>query len=217
MSNVLMRWFAAPRPERRRQYAWPRRVAAACALALMALTSSLAFALPQEVKVETTRHGDLVDVDARAIVRAPLGIVWDTLTDYNHLADFVPGLKKSRVLSQVGTTTTVEQSGEARFLFLVFPIEVTLESVYSPPTLEVRRIAGNLRHLQGRYEVETLADPALIRLSWTGTISPERQMPPLIGQVVMRHSISQQFLGMVREIERRAAAHALPNPVQEPK
>jgi ribosome-associated toxin RatA of RatAB toxin-antitoxin module len=202
MLNALMRRIAAP------SFGWKML----CVLALTAMAPPWASA--QEVKVETSRHGDLVDVHARAVLRAPLAIVWDTLTDYDHLAEFVPGLTKSRVISQTGATTTVEQSGEARFLFFVFPIEVTLESVYNPPTLEVRRIAGNLRHLQGRYEVEALADAGLIRLSWIGTISPERQMPPLIGQVVMRRSISEQFLGMVREIERRAAARALPNPIQ---
>ncbi len=170
-----------------------------------------------EVEVETSRSGDLIEVRARATISASFAVVWGTLTDYERLPDFIPGLKKSRVLARVGATTTVEQGGEARFLFLSIPIEVTLESTERPPTIEVRRIAGTLRHLQGRYETEILADPAQVQLRWIGSITPESDLPPLLGEALMRLLIRQQFVGMVREIERREAARKLAVPVPAPK
>ena len=170
-----------------------------------------------QVEVETSRSGETIDVRARATVSAPLALVWGTLTDYERLPDFIPGLKKSRVLARNGATTTVEQSGEARFLFLAIPIEVTLESTERPPNIEVRRIAGTLRHLQGRYETEVLADPAQVQLRWVGTITPESDLPPLIGEALMRLSIKDQFVGMVREIERREAARKLVPPAPAAK
>ena len=61
-----------------------------------------------------------------------------------------------------------------------------------------------MRFLRGRYETEVLgADPALVQLRWIGAITPEDDLPPLIGEALIRLSIEQQFFGMVAEIERR--------------
>ena len=158
-----------------------------------------------DFEVNATRKGELIEVRARATINAPLSLVWSTLTDYEHLPDFIPGLKKSRIISRVGATVTIEQSGEARFLFLTIPINVTLESTERPPIIEVRRIAGSVRYLQGRYEAEAASEPGPVRLRWIGAIAPETELPSLIGEVIMRLSIEEQFTGMVNEIERREA------------
>ena len=172
---------------------------------LLLVFSPLAMAA-SDLDVAATRNGERIEVRARATIQAPLALVWSTLTDYERLPEFIPGLKKSRVISRVGATTTIEQSGEARFLFMSIPIDVTLESTERPPNIDVRRIAGRLRYLQGRYETEVSgADPAQVHLRWVGAITPEAELPPLIGELLMRLSIEQQFTGMVNEIERREA------------
>ncbi len=159
-----------------------------------------------DLDVEATRNGELIEVRARATVQAPLAVVWSTLTDYEHLPEFIPGLKKSRVISRVGATTIVEQSGEARFLFMSIPVEITLESTERPPNIDVRRIAGTVRYLQGRYETEVSGtDRSQVHLRWLGAIAPEAELPPLIGELLMRLLIEQQFIAMVNEIERREA------------
>ncbi len=159
-----------------------------------------------DVDVEATRNGELIEVRARATIQAPLAVVWSTLTDYERLPEFIPGLKKSRVISRVGATAIVEQSGEARFLFMSVPVEITLECTERPPNIDVRRIAGTVRYLRGRYETEVSGtDPTQVHLRWLGAIAPEAELPPLIGEVLMRLSIEQQFIAMVNEIERREA------------
>jgi len=172
------------------------------ASATVALTASGA----EQFEVETSRSGDRIEVRARANIRAALPVVWGTLVDYENLPEFIPGLKRSRIIARNGATTTVEQSGEARFLFLAVPINVTVESTERPPVIEVRRVSGTLRHLQGRYETEVSADPAHVQLRWIGSIAPESDLPLWVGEVLVRHLIEQQFRGMVREIERREAA-----------
>ena len=128
------------------------------------------------------------------------------LTDYEKLPDFVPGLKKSRVASRNGTTVVVEQSGEARFLMFSFPIDVVLEAVEKPQSsIRVRSLSGTLRYLEGGYDVEAEPDSGKFILRWVGTIAPDVSLPPLLGEVVMRMSIEDQFTGMVREIDRREA------------
>jgi ribosome-associated toxin RatA of RatAB toxin-antitoxin module len=160
-----------------------------------------------DVQVVARRAADLVSVHAQATLQAPLAVVWNTLTDYERLPEFIPGIKRSRVLARTGTITTIEQSGEARFLFLTVPVEVTLEATAHGSTIEVRRIAGTLRHLQGRYETSiVLADPPQVLLRWVGTVALEEDLPPLIAETVIRLQIEEQFAAMVKEIERREQA-----------
>lgn len=111
-------------------------------------------------------------------------------------------------------------------MFISIPIQITIEVTERPPNIEVRRISGTVRFLRGRYETEVLgAEPALVQLRWIGAITPEDDLPSLIGEVLIRMSIEQQFFGMVTEIERRQAlrqtgaisgARQVPQPVVTP-
>ena len=171
----------------------------------------------EDFLVEAQRKGELIEVRARAIVEAPLATVWATLTDYERLPEFVPGIRKSKVIARRGPTATVEQSGEARFLFFTYPIEVTVDSTERPPFIEVKRISGNVKHLEGRYETEVLEGGRKVLLRWNGAIAPDVSLPPLIGEVLMRLSIEDQFGGMVREIERREAVRRSREDGKEPQ
>jgi ribosome-associated toxin RatA of RatAB toxin-antitoxin module len=173
---------------------------------LLALSGGIPAHAADDLSVEAQRKGAFVEVRARATIEAPLSVIWATLTDYERLPEFVPGLRKSRVVSRSGTSAIVEQSGEARFLVFTFPIDVMLESVEKPPyAIRVRALSGTLRHLDGGYEIEPEAEGGRFLLRWVGTIAPDISLPPLFGEVVMRMSIEDQFTGMVREIERREA------------
>ncbi len=158
----------------------------------------------EEISVEARRRDDALEVVCRVMLDAPLELVWQTLTDYDRLAQFIPGMRSSRVLERRGAVAVVEQSGEAGFLFFSFPIDVTLASTERPPhVLEVSMVKGSLKRLDGAYRIEPQADGRL-SLSWTGVVEAP-SMPPLLGEIVMRSNIESQFRGMVREIERRDA------------
>jgi len=170
---------------------------------LLALLVASAARAAEDVSVETQRRGDAVEVICRATVRAPRELIWRTLTDYNRLAEFIPGMLKSRVLEAQGPVSVVEQQGEARFLFFTSPIDVTVTTTDRPPdAIEVQLIKGNLKRLEGAYRIEDLGG-GLVVLHWRGLIEPQAPMPPLIGELLMRANIANQFEGMVREIERR--------------
>lgn len=173
------------------------RAAALC----LALSSAGAFA-GGEISVETARRDGALEVVCRASLDAPPGLIWQTLTDYGHLADFIPGMLSSKVVSHHGAVTVVQQAGEARLLFFVSPIEVTVASTEHPPYLiEARLLKGNLKRMDGAYRIAPRAGGGAL-LSWTGIVEAE-SMPPLIGELLMRSIIEDQFRGMVQEIERR--------------
>jgi len=173
-------------------------------VALLLLPLAAGGALADNVSVETQRRDGALQVICRAQLDVPAELAWQTLTDYDHLADFVPGMQSSRVISRKGPLSVVEQVGAARFLFISVPIEVTLASTEHPPdTIEARMTKGNLKRLEGVYRIEPQAG-GRVQVSWNGLIEAE-SMPPLIGELLMRSAIEDQFRGMVREIERREA------------
>lgn len=156
------------------------------------------------VTVETTRQGAAVEVRAYALVQALHATVWDTVTDYDHLAAFVPGMRSSRVVARRDGALIVEQRGETRFLVFAFPVDVTLLATARPPdAVDVHLLSGTLKRLDGTYRIEA-AGPGRIALRWTGLVEPDA-LPPLLGELVMRETIRDQFSGLVREIERREA------------
>jgi ribosome-associated toxin RatA of RatAB toxin-antitoxin module len=158
-----------------------------------------------DISVEARRRDEALEVVCRAMLEAPLELVWQTLTDYGRLAQFIPGMRRSRVVSRAGAVSVIEQSGEARFLFITYPIEVTLSSTERPPfAIDAVLLRGNLKRLDGAYRIEPQADGRML-LTWTGLVEA-LSMPPLLGEMVLRASIEDQFRGMVREIERREAA-----------
>ncbi len=170
--------------------------------ALMLVLWTAAAGAAEGLSVETTRRGAAIEVRAYALVDARYATVWSTLTDYERLAEFVPGMRSSRVLERRGNTWVVEQRGETRFLFFSHPVEVTVRATARPPyALDVRLLKGNLKRLDGGYRVEPVAD-GRIALRWIGLVEPA-SLPPLLGELMMRANIESQFSAMVREIERR--------------
>jgi len=157
-----------------------------------------------EVSVEATRRDDALEVVCRVLLDAPFDLIWQTLTDYDRLAEFIPGMRRSRLIERQGAVAIVEQSGDAGFLFFSFPLDVTIASTERPPhVLEVKLLKGDLKRLDGSYRIEPQPDGRIL-LTWKGTIEA-LSMPPLLGELVMRSNVADQFHGMVREIERRDA------------
>ena len=182
----------------------------------LAIASAVALALAseahgaQDVGLDAQLQGNALAVSAHATIRAPLPVIWHTLTDYDHLADFIPGMKLSRVLQRRGGTVTVEQTGEAKFLIFRYPIAVIIQSDERyPATIGVRLLSGNLRQLAGAYRIETAPgtrDQFVLR--WEGIIEPDLPVPTFIAAPGLRETLADQFDGMVGEIERRGTLQA---------
>ncbi len=160
----------------------------------------------EDLAVEAHRRGDGVEIMARALVAADAKLVWQVLTDYESLPRFVPGISKSQVRSREGPRLTLDQAGEARFLFFSFPIQVTLEVTEGASSwIASRAIGGNVRRMEGRYDLAPDARGGVL-LRYRGVVEPDFSLPPLVGAAALRGNAEEQFTAMVGEIERRAAA-----------
>lgn len=94
------------------------------ALSLRAVETSLLVVLAicgavpataQRVNIVTAGQGDIVTVRVSAEMQVDLSTVWRTISDYDHLAEFIPNMRSSRVMQRNGVQVLVEPAGASVF------------------------------------------------------------------------------------------------------
>lgn len=176
----------------------------ATALALAAAWSASCAAEVQDVQIRTARDGDFVTVSAYAVMKVDPNVAWAVLSDYDHLARFIPDMKSSRVVSREGNVVKVEQKGDVGFFFYKEPVSMLLEVREEPPSkIFARGIEGNIKRLETRYELHH--SDAGTKLVYAGRFEPDFSIPPLIGMPLVNRLIERRFRAMVNEIQRRDA------------
>jgi ribosome-associated toxin RatA of RatAB toxin-antitoxin module len=167
------------------------------------------FCHPADISMRAARHGDSFRVEATAEFEAEVTVAWGVLTDYDRLSEFIPGMHSSRIVSRSKRSVIVDQNGEARLLFFSFPIRVRLEVEEFPYERVVSRaIEGNFKELRGAYTLEARGRRLL--LHYTGSLTPDFSIPPLIGTILVRNNAEKRFGAMVDEIMRRQRLRELP-------
>jgi hypothetical protein len=157
-----------------------------------------------EITVQARRSGDVLQVEASAEFEGEVARTWRVLTDYGRLAEFIPDLRSSRIISRDGNSAIVEQKGEARLLFFSYPIDLRLAVTEFPREKVVSRaIAGNFKEMRGTYTLQVLGDR--LQLRYSGLLEPSFAVPPLIGTLLLRHNVETSFRALVEEIERQHA------------
>jgi ribosome-associated toxin RatA of RatAB toxin-antitoxin module len=160
----------------------------------------------EQLLVQAESRGSSVTIEARATLNASLPVVWSTLTDYDHLASFIPGMSQSRVVERHGSIATVEQRGEFRFMFFRFPIEVVIAAEeHYPFAIDARSVKGNIKLLSAEYRLQRTANGDRCVLHWIGVVQPEFWTPMFVTVSLLRENVEDQFRAMVQEIERREA------------
>jgi len=161
-------------------------------------------AAAEAIETRIERQGEYITVSASALMQVDARIAWEVLSDYDNLARFIPDMTSSRAVSRSGNRVLVEQKGEFGFFFYRQPVDVLLEVLEVPPhRIDARRIAGNIRELETRYELGTSA--AGVRFDYSGRFIPDFSVPPLIGMPIVRRIVERRFRAMVEEIVRRDA------------
>jgi ribosome-associated toxin RatA of RatAB toxin-antitoxin module len=155
-----------------------------------------------DVIVHAVRQGETFHIDASAEFEGDVEQTWQVLTDYDHLADFIPGIHASHVVTRDKSRVIIEQKGEAALLFFSFPIEVRLAvEEYPYRRIASRAVAGNVREMHNTYYLEVRQ--GRIRLLYTGRMTPDFPVPPVMGTMMLRRTAERQFSAMVDEIIRR--------------
>jgi carbon monoxide dehydrogenase subunit G len=160
-------------------------------------------------KVSVEQHGDQILVHAQSEVDADRATIWATLSDYDHLAQFIPGMSSSRTISRNGAEAIVEQKGIATFGPIRRKFTVLL-AVRAGPAESIRMSGGggDFKLYDARYDIVPLT-PHHSRIVYEATIVPRIPLPSLFSLPIMRSMITSQFDALVDEMLRRAENAAM--------
>jgi hypothetical protein len=192
----------------------PRRFASWLIVILAFTDLRAALALP--VRFDLVAHAGAYRVDATADLAAAQVVVWQTLTDYESLPGFMPGIRRVKVLSRTSEggreRLRVEQSGEVRVLFYTQRIGVLLDIVHEPQArIDTRALPrpghpddAGVKSFEATYSLQPIASG--VRLGYRARIVPDFGVPPFIGAWLVHRTLRAQFDAMLAEIERRRVA-----------
>lgn len=169
-------------------------------LALLWLVSCLAYA---DAEVQVEGDASVVRISAQIATDVDRKTAWEVLSDYEHWPDFVPDLLVSRVVSRPGEPLLIEQ--RARIPWLpAFPL-VVIAAVEETPykSVHFQRIAGNIKALEGEWQIQGKVH---VRLIYRSTVEPGFPMPPQMTMEIFRQDAKVRLEAMALEMARRAAA-----------
>ena len=180
-----------------------------CSMALAALLCPIPAAMAadrqalvpdSDVRVERAGGNFTVDVTMHAPM-APAQ-AWAVLTDFEHMAEFVPNLTSSQVTERSDTVLKVAQKGVAHYGVFSTPFE-SVREIHLAPLHEIRAhgLGGNIQHMESLMQLE--AEGTGTRLTYHAEVLPGFWFPPLVGPSLVRHETAEQFSAMLHEMMRR--------------
>lgn len=150
-------------------------------------------------------------VEATIAIQAPLEAVWGVLTDYDHLADHIPGLAESSVLQRRSNGARLKQIGQKNFALGVkfkakAVVEVTEEAAQDLDDgtlrdLHFETVEGDFQVFKGTWrmlEKSLESNDAIVEtyLSYILEVQPKRWMPVALIEGVLGQEITCNLISV---------------------
>ncbi len=175
----------------------------ALAMQMGVMQDAAADRLDAKASVDRSLISGDVDIFAYVDVPVDIQIAWSVLTDYNHLARFVPDMEESRVVSRPGEPIRVYQRGQKSWLLLGVPLEMVLQMDEVPPTrIRFHLVSGSLHKMHGQWQL--IPYRGGVRVGYLAHIEPGLLSPRVPGDSYLIESDIENMLNAVgREMLRR--------------
>ena len=184
-------------------------------LLFSAVASIAQAAVPDaDIVVAVRKDKETIFVDVDCPVRAPLPVIWEVLTDYDHMSGFISTLEYSGIEGRRDSILMVRQKGKATLGLLSFAFD-NVREVEIVPLVEIRshHISGDLESSTFTTRViEVDGTPHIINI---GRYVPKAWVPPLVGPALIGGETRKQFADIRTEILRRSARRAASLPSRQ--
>lgn len=115
---------------------------------------------------------------ASVTIPQPVERVWQVITDYEHLADFIPSMTSSKLLPNSEGRIRLEQVGTQCFLKVKFCARVVLDMTEKfPHELGFAMQDGDFKTFEGCWKLQPSDDAQSTYLSYDLSVKPPRAMP----------------------------------------
>jgi hypothetical protein len=178
-----------------------------------------AFALetsPAEIAVHVVKDGPHVAVDIDFVVDAPWPVIWDVLTDYDHMAEFISNVASSSIVARTPEgALRVHQKGSATIGPFSFPFNNVREVELAPHSeIRSRLVSGDFK--ASSFVTRIVLVDGRIHVVNQGRYTPNMWVPPLLGPALIAAETRKQFGEIRAEILRRSAQLRQPGIPQTP-
>jgi len=164
----------------------------------------------RQVAVRVEFDGDQSRMHVRAAVRinASPQSIWQVLTDCDHAASFIPGVKHCRRLQAAPDDSWEIVEQEAKYSWLMPAVKCVIRADYKPPRrIQFKRISGDLKQEEGEWMLEPAKTAASSPTSDPATIVEyELYVDPgfWIPRVLLRHSLRSELPAVLTALRTRA-------------
>lgn len=171
--------------------------------------------LPLEQRV-SLRRGELVflgkdgDYTCRLLAKTSVDNVWQVLTDYEHFADFLPGVIDSELIETQGDRKVFQQTNKiTAFIFDVESrIKIATVETY-PKQIAFQAIDGDLAALKGEWLLEPVspypsAPPDRVLITHKVVVKPAEAPSDGIFFNIYEDNLQQTLKAIKQEAEKRA-------------
>jgi ribosome-associated toxin RatA of RatAB toxin-antitoxin module len=158
---------------------------------------------PEIRKLDTHAADGVVQVEAAVRIHANRLDVWQVLTDYDGLAEFVPGLvlSQSRGRNQLGQIL-LDQAGASRFLLFRVTLQTQLAVIeHRPQKIEFKQVAGDFKMYEGSWELQL--DETATRLIYRLRAKPDFFAPTFLLKGRIRRNVLDGLASVAAEVYRR--------------
>ena len=158
----------------------------------------------QDIIVHVQKAGAEVLVEVDCPVRAPVALVWEVLTDYDNMANFVSDLQFSAIEHRNDNVLTVRQAGKVTRGLFTFAYNSVREVELVPLTeIRSRLISGDLK--ASAFTTRIVDLDGLVHIRNSGRYTPNFWVPPLVGPALIEGETRKHYAEIRAEILRRAA------------
>ena len=148
---------------------------------------------PLHVSLQPAKRGHGFDLRTQFFAPVPPRVAWYAMTDYDAMASYMPGMRRSEVLAKSGNTIQVLQEGRAG----IAPFRVKLRSLL---TVTLQRHAASWvttgGNLESRGNAEVSGHAGGSAVTYAALILPTVWIPPLLGPWLMHSQLKRQMLAL---------------------
>lgn len=157
------------------------------------------------VEIETTKLGGR-QRQIRAALRVPYTPeqIWQVLTDYDSLAEFIPNLVKSQRIDHPEGGIRLEQVGTQKALMIDFSARVVLDMEESfPQEIRFEMVEGDFKAFSGAWTLEPLVNHGQPQtcLSYTVRVLPKLTMPVMAIERRIRSDLPLNLVAIQQRLQ----------------
>ena len=145
-----------------------------------------------EKRANRERH-----ISACVEIPQPIEQVWRVITDYESLADFIPSLTTSKLISNSEGRIRLEQVGAQCFLKIKFCARVVLDMTENfPNKVSFCMKEGDFKQFEGAWYLQPSEDKTTTLLSYDLLVKPPLAMPVSLIEKHLCHNLTQNLIAV---------------------